>query len=163
MGESSRAETELSWACVLLRYGRFRYWAGIQRHINFVVEYVVAALVDIVRDAEWRKDNEATKNIADDPPGPGTVDLERGRLIAVLVRFDEVVAFAAERDDARRSKVQIVVDDDRGFRRVGENGDRLFVGMHPGSAARESSDQGAAHERPLPYLAVLHFPLHLAV
>jgi hypothetical protein len=31
--------------------------------------------------------------------------------------------------------VQVVVDDDRGLRRVGENRYRLFVGMHPGSAA----------------------------
>ncbi len=52
--------------------------------------------------------------------------------------------------------MQVVVDDDRGLRRVGENGDRLFVGMHPGSAARESSDQEAHHEPSLPHLVVPH-------
>ena len=52
-----------------------------------------------------------------------------------------MVALTAERDGARRGEVEVVVDDHRSFRRGGENGDRLFVGVHPGSAARESSDQ----------------------
>ncbi len=65
-----------------------------------------------------------------------------------------MVAFAAEGDCAWRGEVQVVVNDDRAFRRVGENGDRLFVGVHPGSAARESSLPNLATPYLLPHLNV---------
>src|SRR3954470_258383 len=108
---------------------------AIEREIDLVVEGVVAALIDVVHDTEWRKDNEAAEDISDHPPGPGAIDFERGRFETLPVHLCDVVAFTTERDCARRCEVQVVVDDDGGLRRVGEYRDRLFVGMHPGSAA----------------------------
>src|SRR3954470_24357238 len=102
---------------------------AIEREIDLVVEGVVAALIDVVHDTEWRKDNEAAEDISDHPPGPGAIDFERSRFEALPVHLCDVVAFAAESDYARGCEVQIVVDDDRGLRRVGKNCNRLFVGM----------------------------------
>lgn len=92
-------------ACGVYGRSRGRRLAGqrssgllLQRHIDLVVEGVVAAVISIGGNAGWGKDDGAAEDIADDPPGPGSCQGHGFWLIAVLGDDSLVVVLSTERD-----------------------------------------------------------------
>jgi len=109
----------------------------LQRHVDFVVEGVVAAVLLIGGDAGLGEDDGAAEDVTNDPPGPGSRERQGHGVIAFFGDDGLVIVFSAQGDCSWCQEVNALVDHDVSVERCGEDGDGLIAAVPPAAATSE--------------------------